>query len=54
MEIRQVVAGAVRPRHVVVSLAVPTRSKQTAILTGAPSDVAAELVRRLSDEARAL
>jgi electron transfer flavoprotein beta subunit len=53
-EIRQVAAGALRPRHEVVSLAVPTRSKETALLTGSPTEVAAELVRRLSDEARVL
>ena len=38
----------------IVSLALPTRSKQTQMLTGSPSEVAMELVRRLRDEARAL
>ena len=38
----------------IVGLASPTRSKQTQMLTGPPSEVARELVRRLRDEARAL
>jgi electron transfer flavoprotein beta subunit len=38
----------------IVSLSLPTRSKQTQMLKGSPADVAAELVRRLRDEARAL
>ena len=38
----------------IVGLALPTRSKQTQMLTGAPAEVARELVRRLRDEARAL
>ncbi|NOT26291.1 MAG: electron transfer flavoprotein subunit beta/FixA family protein [Acidobacteria bacterium] len=38
----------------IVNLSLPTRSKQTQMLTGSPADVAAELVRRLRDEARAL
>ena len=37
-----------------VSLAVPTRSKQTRMITGSPADAAKELVRRLREEARAL
>jgi electron transfer flavoprotein beta subunit len=38
----------------IVSLAVPTRSKQTQMIDGSPADAAKELVRRLRDEARAL
>jgi electron transfer flavoprotein beta subunit len=38
----------------IVRLTLPTRSKQTQMLTGSPVEVAAELVRRLRDEARAL
>jgi electron transfer flavoprotein beta subunit len=38
----------------IIGLALPTRSKQTHMLTGSPADVAGELVRRLRDEARAL
>jgi electron transfer flavoprotein beta subunit len=38
----------------IVGLALPMRSKQTQMLTGSPSEVAKELVRRLREEARAL
>jgi electron transfer flavoprotein beta subunit len=38
----------------IVSLAVPTRSKQTQMISGSPAEAAKELVRRLRDEARAL
>ena len=38
----------------IIGLALPTRSKQTQMLTGSPAEVAKELVRRLRDEARAL
>ena len=38
----------------IVGLAVPTRSKQTQMITGSPAEAAKELVRRLRDEARAL
>jgi electron transfer flavoprotein beta subunit len=38
----------------IVSLAVPTRSKQTHMISGTPADAAHELVRRLREEARAL
>ena len=54
-EIRQVSPSTVpRPRLEIVALASPSRSKQTAMLSGSPGEIAAELVRRLSDEARAL
>ena len=43
-----------QPAQQIVSLAVPTRSKQTHMITGSPADAAKELVRRLRDEARAL
>jgi electron transfer flavoprotein beta subunit len=43
-----------QPSQQVVALAVPTRSKQTRMITGSPADAAKELVRRLRDEARAL
>jgi electron transfer flavoprotein beta subunit len=54
-EIRKVplVAG-LQPSQQIVSLALPTRSKQTEMIAGSPSDAARELVRRLRDEARAL
>ena len=43
-----------RPSQQIVSLAVPTRSKQTQMITGSPAEAAKELVRRLREEARAL
>ena len=42
------------PSQQIVSLAVPTRSKQTQMIQGTPADAARELVRRLREEARAL
>ena len=38
----------------IVGLALPSKSKQTALIAGTPAEAAAELVRRLRDEARAL
>jgi electron transfer flavoprotein beta subunit len=38
----------------IVSLALPTRSKQTQMITGTAPEAAKDLVRRLRDEARAL
>ena len=54
-EIRKIAlpSGLVASQQI-ISLSLPTRSKQTQMLTGSPTDVAAELVRRLRDEARAL
>jgi electron transfer flavoprotein beta subunit len=43
-----------QPSQQIVGLAVPTRSKQTQMITGSAADAAKELVRRLRDEARAL
>jgi electron transfer flavoprotein beta subunit len=43
-----------QPAQQIAGLAVPTRSKQTQMITGSPADAAKELVRRLRDEARAL
>ena len=43
-----------QPSQHIVGLAVPTRSKQTQMITGSAADAARELVRRLRDEARAL
>ena len=43
-----------QPSQQIVSLAVPTRSKRTQMITGSPADAAKELVRRLREEARAL
>jgi len=54
-EIRKAtVPDGLQPAQQIVGLAVPTRSKQTHMITGAPADAAKELVRRLRDEARAL
>jgi len=46
--------SGLQPSQQIVSLAVPTRSKQTHMIGGAPGDAAKELVRLLRDEARAL
>ena len=43
-----------QPSQQIVSLAFPTRSKQTQMIAGSPADAAKELVRRLREEARAL
>jgi electron transfer flavoprotein beta subunit len=43
-----------QPSQQILSLAVPTRSKQTRMISGAPGDAAKELVRLLRDEARVL
>jgi len=43
-----------QPAQQIVSLAVPTRSKQTQMIDGSPAEAARELVRRLREEARAL
>ena len=54
-EIRTVpLTRGLQPSQQIVSLALPTRSKQTEMIDGSPSDAARELVRRLRDEARAL
>jgi electron transfer flavoprotein beta subunit len=54
-EIRKApLAGAVRPGQQVVSLGVPTKSKQTQLIAGSPTEAAKELVRRLREEARVL
>jgi hypothetical protein len=38
----------------IAALALPTRSKQTQMISGSPAEAARELVRRLRDEARVL
>ena len=54
-EIRKVPAPAgVRPTQQIVSLGLPTRSKQTQMIAGSAGEAAKELVRRLREEARAL
>src|SRR5262245_7644939 len=54
-EIRQVQPPAgLQPSQRIVTLAMPSRTKETQIIGGSPSEAAKELVRRLRDEARAL
>ncbi len=54
-EIRKVpLPAGLKPSQQIVALALPTRSKQTQMITGSPSEAAKELVRRLREEARAL
>jgi electron transfer flavoprotein beta subunit len=54
-EIRTVpLAAAIEPWQQIVSLKVPVRQKQTALIDGPPADAARELVRRLREEARVL
>ncbi len=51
---RAALPPGVQPTQEIVSLAMPTRSKQTQMITGTPADAARDLVRRLREEARAL
>ena len=54
-EIRKIAMAAdIRTMQQVVSLSLPTRSKQTQMIGGSPADAAKELVRRLREEARVL
>ena len=54
-EIRKAVPqGSMQAAQQVVSLGVPTKSKQTQMIGGSPAEAAKELVRRLREEARAL
>ena len=54
-EIRKVpMPAGLQPMQAIVELALPTRSKQTQMIGGAPAEAARELVTRLRDEARAL
>jgi electron transfer flavoprotein beta subunit len=54
-EIRKAAMPAgLQPSQQIVSLSLPTRSKQTQMISGSPAQAAQELVRRLRDEARAL
>jgi electron transfer flavoprotein beta subunit len=46
--------AGVSARQVIKSLAVPTRAKQTQLMSGSPAEAARELVRRLREEARVL
>ena len=54
-EIRKVAMPAgLAASQAIVTLALPTRSKQTEMITGSTAEAAKELVRRLREEARAL
>jgi len=54
-EIRKVpLPAGLQPTQEIMSLALPTRSKQTRLIEGSASQAAQELVKRLREEARAL
>jgi electron transfer flavoprotein beta subunit len=53
-EIRKVTMPEARPLQQIVSLAMPTRAKQTHQIGGSPAEAAKELVRVLREEARVL
>jgi len=54
-EIRKVaLPGGLQPAQQIVSLSMPTRSKQTQMIAGSAPEAARELVRRLREEARVL
>jgi electron transfer flavoprotein beta subunit len=54
-ELKKVALPAgLQPSQEIVSLSLPTRSKQTQMITGSPGEAAKELVRRLREEARVL
>ena len=54
-EIRKVaMPGGLAAAQQIVALALPTRSKQTQMITGSAPEAAKDLVRRLREEARAL
>jgi len=54
-EIRQVQPPAgLQASQRIVTLAMPSRTKETQIIGGSPAEAAKELVRRLREEARAL
>ena len=54
-EIKKVpMPSGLQPAQQIVALAVPTKNKQTHMITGSPAEAAKELVRRLREEARAL
>jgi electron transfer flavoprotein beta subunit len=54
-EIRKAAMPAdIQPAQRIVALSMPTKAKQTQLITGSPVEAAKELVRRLREEARAL
>jgi hypothetical protein len=46
--------GGLQPAQQIVSLSLPTRTKQTQMIAGSAPEAARELVRRLREEARVL
>ena len=54
-EIRKVpMPSGLQPTQQIVAMSMPTRSKQTQLITGSSTEAARELVRRLREEARVL
>jgi electron transfer flavoprotein beta subunit len=54
-EIKKIALPAgLQPMQEIVSLSLPTRSKQTQMIAGTPAEASKELVRRLREEARVL
>jgi len=54
-EIRKVAMPAgLQAAQQILALAMPTKTKQTQMITGSPAEVARELTRRLREEARVL
>jgi electron transfer flavoprotein beta subunit len=55
-EIRKSAATAATsaPKQKIISLAVPEKSKKTQLIAGSPAEAAAELVRKLREEARVI
>jgi electron transfer flavoprotein beta subunit len=54
-EVRKVAPPAgLHPAQDIVALSLPTKSKQTQMISGSPAEAARELARRLREEARAL
>ena len=46
--------GGLAPRHKVIALHTPQKSKQTVMIGGSPAEAAKELIKRLREEARVL
>jgi electron transfer flavoprotein beta subunit len=46
--------AGLQPAQQILALSLPSRSKQTQMISGSPAEAARELVRRLREEARVL
>jgi electron transfer flavoprotein beta subunit len=53
-EIRKASASPSTPRHRILSLYVPEKTKKTQLISGSPAEAAKELVRKLREEARVI